>query len=336
MGFDATRGASKVTRFVYWEHPRFPKSILGAPYLFLEPGFFKLVNHHWTIGFVFLQLAYFYGVFLFLTKQQLGLWVLGLSILLWGGLGNIMGVHRMWAHRAFRARFPIRVLLMIGQSISYMWSILEWSRVHRTHHKYSDTDADLHNVKRGFWFSHMGWIMKKEHPLVAIKMAQLDLSDIESDPLVKFNSKYITQVHIIFALVLPMAVGVFLLQEPLLDTFIIVYWVRTYHSWHGTAFVNSAAHMFGDKPYNRKIASAENSFVSIYAGGEGYHNYHHTYPWDYGTGELGNKLNLGKLVIDICYKFGQTYNLKQATPEMVANAKARNAAHEHETIEHEF
>lgn len=57
------------------------------------------------------------------------------------------------------------------------------------HHKYSDTNADPHNSKRGFFFTHLGWIMMKEHPEFIKKSKNIDLSDIMSDPVVIFNEK---------------------------------------------------------------------------------------------------------------------------------------------------
>ena len=41
--------------------------------------------------------------------------------------------------------------------------IYEWSRDHRVHHKFSETNADPHNANRGFFFSHMGWLLLKKH-----------------------------------------------------------------------------------------------------------------------------------------------------------------------------
>jgi stearoyl-CoA desaturase (Delta-9 desaturase) len=38
--------------------------------------------------------------------------------------------------------------------------------------------------------------------------------------------------------------------------------------------VNSVAHMFGDKPYDKNISPVESLPVAIAAMGEGFHNYH--------------------------------------------------------------
>ena len=51
----------------------------------------------------------------------------------------------------------------------------------------SETDADPHNAKRGFFFSHIGWIMQKKHPLVIEKGKQIDITDLFADPLLVFQ-----------------------------------------------------------------------------------------------------------------------------------------------------
>ena len=73
---------------------------------------------------------------------------------------------------------------MAGQNCLYIWC-----RDHRVHHKWSDTDADPHNTLRGFFFSHVGWLLRKKHPEMRRKGRTLDFSDLTSDPVVKFQSE---------------------------------------------------------------------------------------------------------------------------------------------------
>lgn len=70
-------------------------------------------------------------------------------------------------------------------------SIFDWVRDHRVHHKFSETDADPHNSGRGFFFSHMGWLMMRKHPEVIKRGRQMDMSDILSDPVVTFGEKFV-------------------------------------------------------------------------------------------------------------------------------------------------
>ena len=73
--------------------------------------------------------------------------------------------------------------------LSFQNDIIEWCRDHRVHHKYSETDADPHNAKRGFFFAHIGWLLVRKHPDVKEKGKQLDLSDLYADPVCRFQRK---------------------------------------------------------------------------------------------------------------------------------------------------
>lgn len=68
-------------------------------------------------------------------------------------------------------------------------SLWEWCRDHRVHHKFTETDADPHNVKRGFFFAHVGWLLVKKHDDVKTKGKLVDMSDLEQDPVVMFQKK---------------------------------------------------------------------------------------------------------------------------------------------------
>lgn len=80
--------------------------------------------------------------------------------------------------------------------------------------------------------------------------------------------------------------------------------------------------MFGDRPYNDKIMPSDNIYISWIANGEGFHNYHHTYPYDYATSEFGY-VNLTKLFIDFWAKTGLAYDLKRASKEIVSKSKQK-------------
>lgn len=65
------------------------------------------------------------------------------------------------------------------------------------------------------------------------------------------------------------------------------------------------------------MSPAENSLVSILGLGEGWHNYHHTFPWDYRAAEFGQYFNITTSVIDFCARRGWVYNVKSADSKLV-------------------
>lgn len=71
------------------------------------------------------------------------------------------------------------------------YRVTDWVHDHRLHHKFSDTDGDPHNARRGLFFSHIGWLMQRGHPEVFRRSKTIDMSDIDKDPLVQFHTKYV-------------------------------------------------------------------------------------------------------------------------------------------------
>jgi stearoyl-CoA desaturase (delta-9 desaturase) len=289
--------------------------------IFVDSGFFDLIVMPMIPLMIFGHVVHIYGLYLIFVQQHWMLLITMSMFLLWAGFGVTGGSHRLWCHRSYEASTAFRIFLMIGQTMSGQYTIKRWSAGHRAHHKNSDTDADPHNVKRGFCFSHLGWMVKKEHPWVDIRARSVDVSDIDADPVAKFQENYYNLIFFVFSFLIPVVTPMLLFNESFINSFVVCFVMRIVNQTHMTALVNSAAHMFGDRPYSPRIASVENSFISFGAIGEGYHNYHHVYPYDYGAGEVGNFFNPTKLLIDIMNLFGQTFKLKQASKEVVNRSK---------------
>jgi len=72
---------------------------------------------------------------------------------------------------------------------------------------------------------------------------------------------------------------------------------------------------WGDRPYDPHQNPAENVFVSLGALGEGWHNWHHAFPYDYSCSELGisQQFNPTRFLIDTFAAFGLAYDRKTAT-----------------------
>ena len=87
----------------------------------------------------------------------------------------------------------LRLITTIITTIINDWlqgPLYEWCRDHRVHHKHTETDADPYNARRGLFFSHIGWLMCKKHPAVIAAGKRIDLSDVEADPVVRYQRKY--------------------------------------------------------------------------------------------------------------------------------------------------
>jgi stearoyl-CoA desaturase (Delta-9 desaturase) len=231
------------------------------------------------------------------------------------GFGITVGVHRLWSHRSYDAALPLRVFLMLCNSIANQGSIFHWSRDHRVHHKYTETDADPHNATRGFFFAHMGWLFVKKHPDVVKAGRTMDFSDLKEDPVVMFQKRVDPWFALYMCYVMPAQVASWGWGENFWSAFFVAGGLRYCIVLHFTWLVNSAAHLMGDHPYDVLSYPAENPFVSWCSVGEGWHNWHHKYPFDYAASEFGvsSQFNPSKLFIDACAAVGLVWGRKRGT-----------------------
>ena len=179
---------------------------------------------------------------------------------------------------------------------------------------YCNVDADPHNSTRGFFFAHIGWLLLKKHPDRVEVESQLDYTDLWADPLVRIQHKC-DPFFAVPAILSPCLVACYGWNESVSNSIFVVGCLRYCFVLHVTFLVNSAAHLWGDHPYDSKIAPAENPIVSYLAGGEGWHNWHHRYPFDYAASEFGisSQFNPSKLLIDTFAFLGLVRNRKRAT-----------------------
>lgn len=233
------------------------------------------------------------------------------------GLGITAGAHRLWSHRSYKASSPLRVFLALANSMAFQNDIYEWARDHRSHHKYSETDADPHNATRGFFFSHVGWLLVRKHPDVMEKGQRLDLSDLKADPVVMFQRRHYLPSVALMCFALPTLVPWWFWGESLLIAYFVPGLFRYALQLNATWLVNSAAHMWGNRPYDLSINPRENRMVSFSAMGEGFHNYHHTFPFDYSTSEFGWRLNPTTAFIDLMCLLGLASDRKKVSREMI-------------------
>ncbi|XP_031334923.1 acyl-CoA Delta(11) desaturase-like isoform X2 [Photinus pyralis] len=269
---------------------------------------------------VFLSILHAIFVWSVLNFPYIRRWKVILWVAIGGmnGFGITGGVHRLWSHRSYKATLPLRIILMICFTMAGQNPIHDWVRDHRVHHKYTETSADPHNAKRGFFFSHVGWLMMRKHPDVIRRGKEIDMDDVLADPVVQFHVKHFSILKMMLAFIIPSIVPPLLFGEDWFWSIVAICVYRYCCSLNFTWFVNSAAHLWGYKPYDKKINPSENLGVSIVTMGEGWHNYHHTFPWDYKAAELGNySFNLTTFWIDMFAKIGWAYDLRAPSRQFV-------------------
>jgi len=185
-------------------------------------------------------------------------------------LGIGLGYHRLLTHRSFKAPKWLEYTLTVFGAMAIQDDAPKWVATHRIHHAFTETDRDPHSTRPGFFWAHMGWIVKgtaNDHDEAILKKYVPDL----------MKDKF----HVLFAkyYYVPLIISAFVLYA--IGGWSMVLWgvfLRVVVGWHTTWFVNSLAHIFGKRPFETKDDSTNNWFVALLTFGEGWHNNHHAFP----------------------------------------------------------
>jgi len=284
-------------------------------------------NIHWitTIFMTFVHLGALTGIWHLTscTKETL---LFTFYTAVFSGFGITVGAHRLWAHRTYVASWPVRFFLMLVNSTVYQGSIYKWAKDHRVHHSHAETIADPHDAGRGFFFAHMGWMFVNRTPEMIAAGRAVDISDLRADWIVMLQKRSDPWFGLYMTLVFPMQLVVRYCGETKFNGFFVACCLRYVYMLHATWMVNSAAHLWGDHPYDPMSYATENPFVSFLTGGEGWHNYHHKYPYDYACSEFGvsAQFNPSKLFIDFMAKLGLVWGRRRAQSAWELNRKRRD------------
>jgi len=156
-----------------------------------------------------------------------------------GGLGITLGYHRLVTHRSFQTPKWLEYFLVFCGTLACQGGPIQWVGLHRIHHLHSDTQPDPHNSNRGFWWSHMGWMLHNIPADVEVPRFTKDISD---DPVYQFFQKYFVPIQVVLGLILYWLGGWPFVVWGVFARIVIVF--------HCTWFVNSATHKFGYQTYD--------------------------------------------------------------------------------------
>lgn len=196
------------------------------------------LNWKRIVYFTIFHIAAVYGFYLMLmtTVWQTNIFAVSYGIL--AGFGIIAGAHRLWAHRCYKAKTPLKIFLMVLQTISFEESVFKWAKDHRTHHKHSDTDADPHNASRGFFYSHFGWILTRRTEANKAARKKIDISDLKNDKILVFQDKYYYVLMPILCFILPTFVPHYGWGESLKNSWFTAVSLRYIATLHLTSLVS--------------------------------------------------------------------------------------------------
>jgi stearoyl-CoA desaturase (delta-9 desaturase) len=233
------------------------------------------------------------------------------------GIGIGSGYHRLWSHRTFDAHPILEWFLAIMGGMSLQNSIIVWSARHRVHHRdVDDNDKDPYSIGRGFWFAHIGWMLR-DYPSGAIDYGVV--RDLEKNPITAWQHRWYWTLVWTTNLALPLFLG--LLTGDMLGMFLLVGIGRLVVTHHVTFFINSLAHMWGKQPYTDENTARDSHVIALITYGEGYHNYHHIFQNDYRCGIRWWHLDINKWFISTCALLGLVKNRRRAPAFKVMRAR---------------
>ena len=71
--------------------------------------------------------------------------------------------HRYFSHKSYRLNRFWQFVFAFQATATAQKGVLWWAANHRHHHRYSDMQNDLHSPRKGFWWSHVGWILSDKY-----------------------------------------------------------------------------------------------------------------------------------------------------------------------------
>lgn len=259
---------------------------------------------------------YFHGVDAF----QIGMF---LFFTLATGMSITLGYHRLFSHFTFQASWPVRAFTLLFGAAAFEGSALSWCADHRRHHKHVDHDEDPYDISKGFFHAHIGWLLFRTGPDTPLTWVR----DLQKDKLVWFQHQHYVPVAIFAGFVIPAAIG-FLVGGPMaaLGGFLIAGVARIVVVHHMTFCINSLCHWIGNRPYSSHCSARDSLLMAFFTFGEGYHNYHHEFQFDYRNGVKPWQFDPTKWTIWILNKLGLVKNLRTVPEEKIL--KAQIAEHE--------
>jgi len=251
--------------------------------------------------------AFVRGVSLSLVLMAIGFYYLRMFAI-------TAGYHRYFAHRAFKTSRFVQFLFALLGTTATQKGPLWWASTHRIHHKYSDTEKDVHSPKqRGFWYSHMGWWLGSEHEKTNLAL----IKDFAKYPEIRFIDRY-HWIGVFLMMALTWAIAGF-------DGFLWGYVVSTCFLMHGTFTINSLSHVYGSRRYETTDTSRNNFWLALITMGEGWHNNHHYYQSTANQGFFWWEIDASYYILKAMSWVGLVWDLRKPPKHILEGGNKRAA-----------
>lgn len=274
-------------------------SLLSVSYEPLAPTYRaqKLSEYQW-VGAIPFMLVHVLPLGAFFTGARWQDWACCVALYFVRMFGVTGAYHRYFSHRTYKTSRAFQFVLAVLAMSSSQKGVLWWAANHRTHHKLSDQDGDPHDSRRGFWYSHMGWLYDRTEHTDYSKVRDL----ARYPELIVLNKLWYVP-PILLGLAVWFALG--------WSGLLIGFFLSTALLWHGTFTINSLSHMLGTQRYDAGDASTNNWVLAIITLGEGWHNNHHFFMGSTRQGFYWWEFDITYYVIRGLQAVGLVWNVKE-------------------------
>jgi stearoyl-CoA desaturase (delta-9 desaturase) len=231
----------------------------------------------------------------------------------------------------FKASWPVKLFVLLFGAGSFENSAIDWVSDHRNHHKHVDHDDDPYNINQGFFHAHIGWMLFKlnaEPPMD-------NVADLESDPMCAWQHRMGNTLALAVGAVLPTLLGAFYgwlslgtwagVGVQALGGFLLGGVLRVVCVQHSTFCINSVCHYIGRRPYSTQCSARDSGLVALVTFGEGYHNFHHEFQYDYRNGVKYWQFDPTKWTIWTLSKLGLASDLRRVPAARILLAEMTEA-----------
>ena len=227
------------------------------------------------------------------------------------------GYHRFFSHRSYECSKAVKLFYLVFGAAAVENSLLSWASDHRYHHRYVDSPEDPYNILKGGLYAHMGWIFFKDTRDQDRRFE--NVPDLMKDPLVMWQHRWYLPLVIGFTFLLPTLIG--LMGGRPVGGLLWGGFLRVVLVHHTTFFINSLAHLYGEKPYSLKDTARDSWWLAPLTFGEGYHNFHHKFQADYRNGLRWWQFDATKWWINLLNWTGQAWRLKRTPETLILKAR---------------
>lgn len=215
--------------------------------------------------------------------------------------------HRYFSHRAFKTSRWFQFVLAFMATTATQKGVLWWAAHHRRHHRESDKPMDVHSPRqRGFWWSHVGWVVSREFD-------QADMNSVRD--LTRFPELVWIDKHMLLP---PVAFAAACAALGGMHALLWGFFVSTVMLWHGTFTINSLSHIFGKRRYATSDDSKNNWLLALVTLGEGWHNNHHHYQSSAAQGFRWYELDVTYYVLKLLSLFGLVWEVRRPPAHVIA------------------